>query len=308
MHLSAKFELALQYAVLVHAHQSRKGSGVPYIAHLLGVASIALENGGNEDEAIGALLHDAGEDAGGDGRIADIRHRFGNAVAEIVQGCTDCVTFPKPPWRKRKEDYIAHVPTASASVRLVSASDKLYNARAILADFRQLGDEVWTRFTGGRDGTLWYYRSLINAFRQAGSSPLIDELDRVISELEKLVAAPGPKSESLFTLLKSPAELAPGHRHWNGNDRSLRNHNGAVPLAQDPLDIVLHWKASPSAPLRPVGCFRLKLSALLAAGYIRHDRKAKQVRLRFFHDRDDGIYIEARPGGPRLLIGKVHTP
>jgi hypothetical protein len=308
MHLSAKFEQALQYAVLVHAHQIRKGSGIPYIAHLLGVASIALENGGNEDEAIGALLHDAGEDAGGDGRIADIRHRFGNAVADIVQGCTDSVTLPKPPWRKRKEDYIAHIPTASASVRLVSASDKLYNARAILADFRKLGDEVWTRFTGGKDGTLWYYRSLINAFQQAGNSPLIDELDRVISELEKLAATPAPKSESFFTLLKSPAELAPGHRRWNGNDRSLRNHNAAVPLAQDPLDIVLHWKASPSAPLRAVGCFRLKLSALLAAGYIRHDRKAKQARLRFFHDHDDGIYVEARPGGPRLLIGKVHVP
>lgn len=174
MKLSPKFEQALHYAVLVHAHQERKGSGTPYIAHLLGVTSIALENGGSEDEAIAALLHDAGEDAGGD------------AVADIVQGCTDAVTIPKPPWRKRKEDYIAHVPAASASTRLVSASDKLYNARAILADFRQVSDEVWTRFKGGKDGTLWYYRSLITAFRQAGNSPLIDELDRVVTELEHL--------------------------------------------------------------------------------------------------------------------------
>ena len=186
MKLSPKFEQALHYAVLVHAHQERKGSGTPYIAHLLGVTSIALENGGSEDEAIAALLHDAGEDAGGDGRIADIRHRVGDAVADIVQGCTDAVTIPKPPWRKRKEDYIAHVPAASASTRLVSASDKLYNARAILADFRQVSDEVWTRFKGGKDGTLWYYRSLITAFRQAGNSPLIDELDRVVTELEHL--------------------------------------------------------------------------------------------------------------------------
>ncbi len=190
MNLSPKFENALHYAVLVHAHQVRKGSGTPYIAHLLGVASIALENGANEGEAIAALLHDAGEDAGGDGRIADIRHRFGDAVADIVQGCTDAVTIPKPPWRKRKEDYIAHVSTVSASVRLVSASDKLYNARAILADFRQVGDEVWTRFKGGKDGTLWYYRSLITAFRQASKSPLIDELDRVVTELEHLAIKP----------------------------------------------------------------------------------------------------------------------
>ena len=125
-----------------------------------------------------------------DGRIADIRHRFGDTVADIVQGCTDAVVIPKPPWRKRKEDYIAHVPTASASVRLVSAADKLYNARAILADFRKVGDDVWTRFKGGKDGTLWYYHSLITAFRQAGNSELIEELDRVVSELELLCSSP----------------------------------------------------------------------------------------------------------------------
>ena len=106
----------------------------------------------------------------------------------IVQGCTDAVTIPKPPWRKRKEDYIAHVPKASASVRLVSASDKLHNARAILRDFRQLGDALWSRFNGGKDGTLWYYRSLITAFRQAGNSELIEELDRVVTEIEQLAA------------------------------------------------------------------------------------------------------------------------
>ena len=110
MNLSPTFEQALHYATLIHAGQCRKGTEIPYIAHLLGVVSVALEHGANEDEAIGALLHDAGEDAGGDGRIEDVRHRFGNAVADIVQGCTDAVTIPKPPYRKRKEDYIAHVP------------------------------------------------------------------------------------------------------------------------------------------------------------------------------------------------------
>jgi (p)ppGpp synthase/HD superfamily hydrolase len=186
MNLSPKFDQALQYAALVHAGQKRKVSNIPYIAHLLGVASIALEYGANEDEAIGALLHDAGEDAGGLGRIEDIRLRFGDAVADVVEGCTDAVTIPKPPWRRRKEEYIAHVPKASASVRLVSASDKLHNSRSILNDFRQIGDALWSRFTGGKEGTLWYYRSLITAFRQAGANELVEELDRVVTEIERL--------------------------------------------------------------------------------------------------------------------------
>ena len=190
MNLSSKFDQALHYAVLIHAYQKRKDTEIPYLAHLLGVVSIALEHGANEDEAIGALLHDAGEDAGGDGRIEDIRHRFGDAVADMVRGCTDAVTIPKPPWQRRKEDYIAHVPKASASVRLVSASDKLHNARAILRDFRRLGDALWGRFTGGKEGTLWYYRALVTAFREAGTSELVEELDRVVSEIEQLAATP----------------------------------------------------------------------------------------------------------------------
>lgn len=190
MNLSPKFDQALQYAVLIHAFQKRKGTEIPYLAHLLGVVSIALEYGANEEEAIGALLHDAGEDAGGNGRIEDIRHRFGDAVADIVQGCTDAVTIPKPPWQKRKEDYIAHVRTASPSVRLVSASDKLHNARAILRDFRVQGDELWARFTGGKVGTLWYYRDLVTAFRQHGENELIDELDRVVTEIVQLAEKP----------------------------------------------------------------------------------------------------------------------
>ena len=306
MNLSPKFDQALHYAVIVHAGQIRNGANIPYISHLLGVASIALEHGANEDEAIGALLHDAGEDAGGDGRIADIRLRFGDAVADIVQGCTDAVTIPKPPWQKRKEDYIAHVPKASASVRLVSASDKLHNARAILRDFRLFGDGVWTRFKGGKDGSLWYYRSLITAFRQAANSELIEELDRVITELEQLAAKPIPKDESFFTLLKSTANLAPGYRRWNGNDQTQRNHHGVVSLSDDPLDLALNWKSSPKAPPQFVGNFRLRLKALLAAGYVRRDTQVGHVRLRIFHDPDGSFYIETRTGGPRLLIGKFN--
>ena len=190
MNLSQRFDQSLQYAVLIHAGQFRKGTEIPYLAHLLGVVSIALEYGGNEYEAIGALLHDAGEDAGGVGRIADIRHRFGDAVADIVHGCSDAFTIPKPPWQKRKEHYIADVPKASSSVRIVSASDKLHNARAILRDYRRSGEELWSLFNGGKEGTLWYYRSLVTAFGQAGSSELIEELDRVVTELEHLAAKP----------------------------------------------------------------------------------------------------------------------
>jgi GTP pyrophosphokinase len=186
--LSERFTAALTYATKLHANQVRKGSDVPYIAHLLGVASIALEYGANEDEAIAALLHDAIEDQGGAATREEIRRCFGDTVTEIVDGCTDAETVPKPPWQQRKEAYIAHIPNASPSVLLVSAADKLHNARSILKDYRILGEAVWERFKGGKEGSLWYYRALVEAFRQTGSTPLIDELERVVSDLEQLVA------------------------------------------------------------------------------------------------------------------------
>jgi GTP pyrophosphokinase len=154
------------------------------MAHLLGVASIALEYGAKEDEAIAALLHDAVEDAGGVERLDDIRKRFGDVVANIVDECTDAYTIPKPPWRERKEKYIAHVSVASRSARLVSAADKLHNARSILQDYRVHGEALWSRFNGGRDGTLWYYRALVNAFRSVENNELFEELNRVVTEIE----------------------------------------------------------------------------------------------------------------------------
>jgi GTP pyrophosphokinase len=187
MKLSERFTDALTFATQLHANQTRKGGGVPYISHLLGVASIALEYGANEDEAIAALLHDAIEDQGGAATREEIRHRFGDVVTEIVDGCTDSDQTPKPPWLQRKEAYIAHIPTASASVRLVSAADKLHNVWSILKDYRLLGDAVWERFQGGKQGTLWYYRSLVKAFYTAGSTPLVEEFERVVDELERLV-------------------------------------------------------------------------------------------------------------------------
>jgi (p)ppGpp synthase/HD superfamily hydrolase len=184
--LSRQFEKALVYATRIHGGQLRKKTKIPYIAHILGVTAIALEYGANETEAIGALLHDAVEDCGGAKRLRDIERKFGKAVAKIVDGCTDTDQIPKPPWRERKEKYIAHLAKASASTRLVSASDKLHNGRAILRNLRDEGDSIWSRFNGGKEGTLWYYRSLVSAFRKHGKSDLIDELDRVVTEIESV--------------------------------------------------------------------------------------------------------------------------
>jgi len=183
-----RFEDALVLTHQLHAKQKRKGTSIPYVGHLLAVSSIVIENGGTEDEAIAALLHDAIEDQGGDRIRRVIRERFGEKVLAIVEGCTDTDETPKPPWRKRKEDYIAHVRHASPSVRLVSMADKLHNARSILQDYRTFGENVWKRFSGGKDGSLWYYRSLVEVFRESGSSPLLEELDRVVRTLESLAA------------------------------------------------------------------------------------------------------------------------
>ncbi|MHB8110485.1 MAG: HD domain-containing protein [Syntrophorhabdaceae bacterium] len=184
--LGQRFEDALIFATRIHSRQIRKGSGVPYIAHLMGVASVALEYGADEDEAIAALLHDAVEDQGGTEMQEEIRNRFGDTVTAIVEGCTDAYVQPKAPWRQRKESYIAHIEEASPSIHLVSCSDKLHNARTILKDYRIHGDKLWERFKGGREGTLWYYRSLSDTFRAVYPSPLSEELERVISEIERL--------------------------------------------------------------------------------------------------------------------------
>ena len=186
---SPRFDQALVYAHQLHARQTRKGTTIPYIGHLLAVTSIVIENGGTEDEVIAALLHDAVEDAGGAATRAEIQRRFGKTVAHIVDGLTDTDQTPKPPWRKRKEDYIAHLSEASSSVLLVSLADKLHNAGAILRDLRNEGNSVWARFSGGRDGSLWYYRALVETFRARGQfTSLVDELDRTVTSVEQLAA------------------------------------------------------------------------------------------------------------------------
>jgi len=193
--LSQRFEAALVFANRLHATQTRKGTRIPYVSHLLGVAGLALEHGADEDVAIGALLHDAVEDQGGRPTLARIHRRFGARVAEIVEGCSDADTVPKPEWRIRKERYLRHLEAAPADVRLVSACDKLHNARAILADYRVHGEALWKRFKGGRDGTLWYYRSLVQAFKRHGGTPLVAGLARVVAELDELAAARGAAPE-----------------------------------------------------------------------------------------------------------------
>ncbi len=186
MRLSRQFKKALIYATRIHGGQLRKKTRVPYIAHILGVAAIAMEYGANETEAIAALLHDAVEDCGGAKRLRDTEGKFGKDVARIVEGCTDTDQTPKPPWLKRKKAYITHVRHAPMATKLVSASDKLHNVRAILMDYRQEGERLWSRFNGGKQGALWYYRALVNAFSGKRIQPLVQELDRTLTQLELL--------------------------------------------------------------------------------------------------------------------------
>lgn len=184
--LGPRFHRAFLFAANKHAGQTRKASTIPYIAHLMGVASLVLEAGGDEDLAIAALLHDVVEDCGGAPMLKDVRRRFGKRVANVVDGCTDAHTDPKPPWLERKQTYLQHLKDADADTLLVSAADKLNNVRSILSDYRQVGEFVWERFNGGREGTLWYYRSLRDEFFRHAPNRLARELDLAVKELESL--------------------------------------------------------------------------------------------------------------------------
>jgi len=192
--LGPRFEQALRFAVEVHAGQKRKGTEIPYIAHLLGVCALVLEDGGDEDEAIAALLHDAGEDAGGRERVEEIRARFGDRVARIVEECSDTLETPKLPWRERKEGYLARLEHASAEALRVSLADKLHNARAIARDHGEIGQKVWERFNADHDDVLWYHRSLADIFRRRSDSAMRVELARVVTDLGRLVRERGAES------------------------------------------------------------------------------------------------------------------
>lgn len=195
--LGARFDEAFRFAAEKHATQTRKRTAVPYISHLMSVAALVLEAGGDEDQAIAALLHDVVEDCGGEPVLEEVRHRFGDRVANTVHGCTDAHTTPKPPWKQRKLDYLEVLRRAGDDVRLVSAADKLHNVRTILADYRIEGDSVWDRFSGRRDGTLWYYRAVLDVLRAGRPNRLVAELQRVVTDLETLAGKGLANSPSL---------------------------------------------------------------------------------------------------------------
>ncbi len=185
MRLTNRYSQALQFAFKLHKDQKRKATPIPYLSHLISVSALVLEHGGNEDEAIAALLHDAVEDQGGLPTLIKIERKFGKKVAKIVEGCTDCHSVPKPPWKQRKEKYLDRLVRESASIQLVSAADKLHNVRTLIADYRVFGDNLWKRFTAGRDGTLWYYAAVSDILK-LGKTPIALELDRAVSELKRL--------------------------------------------------------------------------------------------------------------------------
>jgi (p)ppGpp synthase/HD superfamily hydrolase len=189
--LTDRFDRALLYATHVHGGQTRKGTGTPYVAHLLAVAATVLEYGGDEDLAIAALLHDSAEDQGGKARLDDVRNRFGHRVARVVEACSDSLANTsagerKADWRQRKERYIAHLRHADEDILRVSLADKVHNARAILRDRRkpEIGAAIWSRFSQPREATLWYYRGLADVFRAHLPGQLADELTEIVEVLE----------------------------------------------------------------------------------------------------------------------------
>ena len=182
--LGPRFLRAFVFAADKHKGQTRKASSIPYIAHLMGVASLVLEAGGDEYLAIAALLHDVVEDCGGVPMLKEVRRRFGARVAKVVDGCTDAYADPKPPWRERKESYIARLRDEDKETRLVSAADKLNNVRSIVSDYRAVGESIWSRFNGGREGTLWYYRTLRDEFLRDRPNRITRDLALAVRELE----------------------------------------------------------------------------------------------------------------------------
>jgi hypothetical protein len=182
--LTERFDEAFRYAHRLHRAQTRKGTFIPYVSHLMSVAALVIEHGGNEDQAIAALLHDAAEDQGGAKTLARIRKTFGDPVADIVSDCTDAWTEQKQAWRQRKEAYVASLPDKPIRSLLVSLADKTHNAEAILFDYRVLGDQLWTRFEGGAGGTRWYYDALTEVFKDKMPGALADRLWRATAAFQ----------------------------------------------------------------------------------------------------------------------------
>ncbi len=186
---SSRLAEAFAFADALHGDQRRKGSDVPYITHLMAVAALVGEHGGDEDQMIAALLHDAAEDQGGEGTLERIRLQFGPAVADYVAGCSDTFATPKPPWRTRKERFLQRIESAAPSLRLIVAADKLHNVRSILRDLEACGNSVWERFTGKRDGTLWYHAEAVQALAEGWPAPIVTELADAVDALQRTAEA-----------------------------------------------------------------------------------------------------------------------
>lgn len=248
--LSERFQDGLGLARSLHRFQARKGTGVPYASHLLAVASLVLEAGGTEDEAVAALLHDAKEDAGGPPVVALIRGMFGDPVADIVEGCSERYAEPKLPWLQRKVEYIARMPGEPASVHLVSSADKVHNVRSLLTDFKTQGDALWQRFSVGRDGTVWYYRSLADVFAQ-GPSPLAPVLDEAVCGLEACAGFSGRSVEPSDVWEKTAVAAS----SFNGLARALaiahevhanQTDKAGAPYILHPLRIMARMTSPPA--------------------------------------------------------------
>ncbi|EKU97186.1 hypothetical protein Lepto7375DRAFT_6356 [Leptolyngbya sp. PCC 7375] len=177
--LGERFEAALVYAVQLHRHQRRKLTGVPYMAHLMAVAALVLEDGGTEDEAIAALLHDAVEDQGGLATLQEIREQFGLIVSELVLGCTQPDNLTGLSWRDQKQLYLEQIRMAGTGVQRIVLADKLHNGRSLLGLLRVYGDGVWGHFSGGREGTLWLYEEYVGLFGAVRSGWMVDDLEQV---------------------------------------------------------------------------------------------------------------------------------
>lgn len=184
--LGTRFDEALVLASTLHRDQSRKASGVPYVAHLLAVAALVLEEGGSEDMAIAALLHDAAEDQGGEATLAGIQAAFGLDVARWVRQASDTFERPKPDWEQRKRHHLAAIPMADREARLIMLADKVHNARSILADHVRVGPEIWDRFSVPRERTVWYYQTLLEVFDREISPTLYDELNECVKQMKDL--------------------------------------------------------------------------------------------------------------------------
>lgn len=182
--LTEKFEMAFGLAQKLHANQYRKGSRVPFISHLLSVCALVLEDGGTEDEAIAALLHDAVEDQGGLETLEIIKKQFGGNVASIVMECSDAFTIPKPPWKQRKLEFIEKLSDVSESAVRVILADKIHNTSSIIRGYKKHGEKLWWSFKGDREGTIWYYEEVLNALKVRNESFLVSTLESLVVKVK----------------------------------------------------------------------------------------------------------------------------